>query len=71
MTDDNHIPPWQDMPFELRYSATINETVAATGIGRTKLYEMIRGGEVETTTCGTRRLVLVRSVINWLNRACG
>jgi hypothetical protein len=60
-----------NLPFELRYSATINETVAATGIGRTKLYEMIRGGEVETTNIGTRRLVLVRSVINRLNRAYG
>ena len=56
-----------NIPFELRYSATVAETVAATGIGRTKLYEMIRVGEVETTTCGTRRLVLVRSVINRLN----
>lgn len=60
-----------DLPFELRYSATIAETVAATGIGKTKLYELIRDGEVETTTCGTRRLVLVRSVINQLNQSRG
>lgn len=77
MTDDA-------MPFALRYSATIRETVAGLGIGRTTLYEAITRGEVESFCKDRRRLVVVQSAIAWVrgdnppgrqepgnNRPCG
>ena len=48
--------------FAERFSCTIAEACEATGLGRTKLYELIGAGHLETTTVGRRRLVLVRSL---------
>ncbi|MGO8866167.1 MAG: helix-turn-helix domain-containing protein [Alphaproteobacteria bacterium] len=50
------------IPFAQRLSCTIAEACEATGLGRTKLYELIGEGLVSTTTIGRRRLVLVRSL---------
>ena len=41
---------------------SVRETGVVLGIGRTKLYEMIGCGELETVKIGTRRLVRVSSV---------
>ena len=51
------------IPFAERLSCTIAEACEATGIGRTKLYEEIGAGRVQTTTIGKRRLVLVPSLL--------
>jgi hypothetical protein len=51
------------IPFAQRLSCTIAEACEATGIGRTKLYEEIGAGRVQTTTIGKRRLVLVPSLL--------
>jgi len=50
------------IPFAQRLTCTIAEACAATGLGRTKLYELIGAGDIATTTIGRRRLVLVRSL---------
>ncbi len=50
------------IPFAQRLTCTIDEACQATGIGRTKLYELIGAGYLDTTTIGRRRLVLVRSL---------
>ena len=50
------------IPFAQRLSCTIAEACEATGLGRTKFYELIGEGLVSTTTIGRRRLVLVRSL---------
>lgn len=50
------------IPFGERLTCTIAEACEATGIGRTKLYELIGDGRVETATIGRRRLVKVRSL---------
>jgi excisionase family DNA binding protein len=50
------------IPFAQRFSCTIAEACEATGLGRTKLYELIGEGAIETTTVGRRRLVLVDSL---------
>ncbi|MCA1542710.1 hypothetical protein I6F18_22380 [Bradyrhizobium sp. NBAIM32] len=34
-----------------------------TGLGRTKIYELIGDGRVTTTTVGRRRLVMVQSLL--------
>jgi excisionase family DNA binding protein len=52
----------RDIPFAQRLTCTIAEACTATGLGRTKLYELIAAGNIATTTVGRRRLVLVRSL---------
>jgi excisionase family DNA binding protein len=59
------IPPYvkpKSIPFVQRLTCTINEASEVTGLGRTKLYELIGTGHLITTTVGRRRLVLVSSL---------
>ncbi|HZS85297.1 MAG TPA: helix-turn-helix domain-containing protein [Stellaceae bacterium] len=51
------------LPFRERISCTITEACAATGIGRTKLYEAIADGRLASTKVDNRRLVLVPSLL--------
>ena len=52
------------IPFAQRLSCTVAEACAATGLGRTKLYELIGAGSVATTLIGRRRLVSVKSLVH-------
>jgi excisionase family DNA binding protein len=56
----------QTAPFTQKLACTINEACEMTGLGRTKLYELIGEGHLATTTVGRRRLVLVRSLLSLL-----
>jgi excisionase family DNA binding protein len=56
------------VPFAERLSCTIDEACEATGLGRTKLYELIGTGQLTTTTVGRRRLVMVRSLLALLDK---
>jgi hypothetical protein len=49
--------------FRERLSCTIPEACAATGLGRTKLYEEIGAGRVRTRKFGTRTLIVVESLV--------
>jgi hypothetical protein len=51
------------IPFAQRLSCTVAEACEATGLGRTKLYEEMAAGRVQTTSVGKRRLVLVASLL--------
>ena len=51
------------VPFSERLSCTVDEACVVTGLGRTKLYELIGSGQLITTTIGRRRLVIVRSLL--------
>ncbi len=58
-------PPSEELksiPSVQRLTCTINEAREVTGLGRTKLYELIGTGHLATTTVGRRRLVLVSSL---------
>lgn len=46
-----------------RITCTIPEACKVTSLGRTKLYELIGSGELDTITIGRRRLVVVRSLL--------
>lgn len=50
------------IPFTERLTCTIAEACEATGLGRTKLYELIGDGRVDTARIGRRRLIKVRSL---------
>ena len=54
------------MPFAQRLTCTIDEACEVTGLGRTKLYELIGAGQLDTTTVGRRRLVGVSSLLSFL-----
>lgn len=46
----------------MKITASVKEACEMTGLGKTKLYELIAEGKVKTTTVGRRRLVYVRSI---------
>jgi len=54
------------IPFAQRLTCTIDEACEVTGLGRTKLYELMGAGHLLTTTVGRRRLVMVRSLLSLL-----
>ena len=56
----------QTVPFVQKLTCTINEACEMTGLGRTKLYDLIGDGHLGTTTIGRRRLVVVRSLLSLL-----
>jgi excisionase family DNA binding protein len=58
-------PPSEELrsvSFAQRLTCTVNEACEVTGLGRTKLCELIGTGHLATTTVGRRRLVLVSSL---------
>lgn len=58
--------PPREIPFMQRPTCTIKEACKAAGMGRTKFYELIKGGELKTTSVGRRRLVQVPSLLRFL-----
>jgi hypothetical protein len=54
------------IPFAGRLSCTVAEACAATGLGRTKLYELMGVGLIASSTIGRRRLVQVPSLLKLL-----
>ena len=57
------------IPFVERPTCTIAEACSAVGFGKTKLYELIDGGEVDSIRIGRRRLVRVPSLLRFLGPA--
>lgn len=51
------------LPFAQRLTCTVAEACEVTGLGRTKIYELIGNGRITTTTVGRRRLVIVQSLL--------
>ena len=49
--------------FENRPTCTILEACAETGLGKTKLYQLINCGHIQTRKIGRRTLVVVRSLL--------
>lgn len=46
----------------MKITATVREACEMTGLGKTKLYELMGNGSLQTTTIGRRRLVKVDSL---------
>lgn len=49
--------------FRDRLTCTVREACSATGIGKTKMHELISGGALESAKIGRRRLVKVPSLL--------
>jgi hypothetical protein len=52
------------IPFRERVTCTVPEALRATGLGRTKLYELIGQETVQTLKIGRRRLIIVDSLLS-------
>jgi excisionase family DNA binding protein len=50
---------------------TINDTCAALGLGRTRIYELLADGSLESARVGRRRLVTRRSIEALVERSLG
>lgn len=57
------MPSRRRLPFAQRLTCTVAEACEVTGLGRTKIYELIGDGRIITTTVGRRRLVIVQSLL--------
>jgi hypothetical protein len=51
------------IPFDQRISCTVDEACLVSGLGRTKIYEEISAGRIETKKIGKRTLVVVKSLL--------
>lgn len=54
------------IPFQERPTCTVTEACDAVGLGKTKFYELLGKGAVETVWIGRRRLVRVPSLLRLL-----
>jgi excisionase family DNA binding protein len=51
-----------------RLTCTVREACSATGIGKTKMHELIHGGSVESAKVGRRRLINVLSLLRLVGK---
>lgn len=54
---------WDDLPL----MASVADTVKWSGIGRSRLYELIAAGEIEARKAGAKTLIVTASVVRWLD----
>ncbi len=55
--------------FDERPTCSVAEACTASGLGKTKFYELMGEGAFETIRIGRRRLVRVPSLLGFLSRA--
>ena len=69
LQDHTHAPPLAQLALPLEpLTVRIPVAVKLTGIGRSKLYELIKTGEVETVKIGASTLVSVASLRRLVQR---
>jgi excisionase family DNA binding protein len=61
----------EDAVFSRPLAVRIREACRLTGIGRSKLYELIAAGEIEIVKVGTISLVPMASLTSFLERRTG
>ena len=54
------------IPFMQRPTCTIKEASKAVGLGRTKLYQLIKSGQIKSISVGRRRLIHVGALLGYL-----
>jgi excisionase family DNA binding protein len=57
-----------DAPRLKPLAVDIPEACRLTGLGRSKLYELLSTGEIRSITVGRRRLIPVAALRDWLDR---
>ncbi len=51
------------VPFSERFTCSIKEAAAATGLGKSTLYELMDEGRIAYTKVNSRRLLFVQSLL--------
>ena len=51
---------------EKKLGLTVDELVAASGLGRTSIYAQIRDGHLVARKCGRRTIILPSDAADWL-----
>jgi excisionase family DNA binding protein len=51
-----------------KWALNVNETMEATGLGRTKIYQEIAGGRLKIAKCGRRTLITIEALQEFLKR---
>jgi hypothetical protein len=64
MARRNPHPMWDTPPGDDREFVSVRETMRISGLGRTKLYQLMGDGLLEYIKIGKRRLVVRRSISN-------
>jgi excisionase family DNA binding protein len=59
------------IPFDQRLTCSVPEACQVASLGRTKIYELIDEGKIETRKVGAKRLILVGSLKSFLQGAGG
>jgi excisionase family DNA binding protein len=49
----------------MRGMLTVTEFCARYGVGRTRLYELMKSGELDSRVFGRRRLITLESALAW------
>ena len=57
----------QPIPFPERIACTVEDAAEATSLSRSRLYKLIAAGTIRTVNVGRRRLVLVRSLMRFVD----
>jgi excisionase family DNA binding protein len=65
-TTGNARPGGPHIPFAERPVCSIADAAEATGLSRSKLYDLMKNGLIEWTKVGSRRLVVVPSLLRFL-----
>lgn len=55
-------PSAKPKPASTRLTVTVAETCRVTGLGNTKVYELLAEGKLKSVAIGRRRLIFVNSI---------
>jgi excisionase family DNA binding protein len=56
----------EKIPFADRRTLSVHDATQYSGLGRTRLYEFVRAGQIEAMTVGHRRLIFRESLDKFL-----
>ena len=65
-TTGNARPGGPHIPFAERPVCSIADAAEATGLSRSKIYDLMQGGAIEWVKVGARRLIRVPSLLRFL-----
>ncbi|HXW71699.1 MAG TPA: helix-turn-helix domain-containing protein [Methylocella sp.] len=64
----NHHAVKTGVPLSERLAVSLNEGGQIIGIGRTRLYELIKNGELQSVRLGGRRLIKTEALREFIGR---
>jgi hypothetical protein len=59
----------RSIPIRDRHSISVKTAVEFTGLPRTRIYNLLKSGDVEGRVVSGRRIILVKSLLDFLDHA--